>query len=187
MLRLLLRLTGLCLICISLAACDKPQQADSQQASPEIPPQATTDTSSPIGKQRPEFSLADLQGKVHDIKEWDGKVLVINFWATWCPPCRKELPAFVELQEKYAAKGLQFVGVAVDTPQNVSDFVDTYGVNYPMLVAELEAIDIGKKYGNRFGALPYTVIVDRSGKIVFVHRGELPKEIAEKSILPLLG
>ena len=192
MLRLFLRPAVLTMICLALTACNKPPQSDSNDKAPAATaresnqPSGTT-VANPIGKPRPDFSLVDLQGKKHDIKEWDGKVLVINFWATWCPPCRKEMPAFVSLQEKYGARGLQFVGVAVDTPQNVTDFADTYGVNYPMLVGELKAIDIGKLYGNRFGALPYTVIIDRSGKIVFVQRGGLTKEIAEKTLLPLLG
>jgi len=160
------------------------------QAPQEKPTKPTSDAISAdtkiIGKLRPEFSLPDLEGKMRNIKEWDNKVLVINFWATWCPPCRKEMPAFIELQEQYGEQGLQFIGVAIDTPDAVTDFSDTYGINYPMMVGELEAIEIGKKYGNRFGALPYTVITDRSGKIVFVQRGELLKETAENTIKPLL-
>jgi len=137
-------------------------------------------------KLRPEFSLPDENGKIRNIKEWDGKVLVINFWATWCPPCRKEMPAFIELQEEYGKQGLQFIGVAIDDPEKVVDFMDTYGVNYPMLIGDIKAIEVSKSYGNRFGALPYTVIVSRQGEMTFVQRGELTKEAAEAQIKPLL-
>ncbi|MDT8404705.1 TlpA disulfide reductase family protein [Sulfuriflexus sp.] len=146
----------------------------------------TVVSTSVIGSQRPGFALPDTSGSEHNIGEWDGKVLVINFWATWCPPCRKEMPAFIELQDKFADQGLQFIGVAIDDADKVKDFMDTYGVNYPMLLGDLAAIEVGKQYGNRFGALPYTVIVDREGKIAFTRRGELEKHEAETEIKKLL-
>ncbi|KPJ87757.1 MAG: hypothetical protein AMJ53_17640, partial [Gammaproteobacteria bacterium SG8_11] len=111
---------------------------------------------------------------------------VLNFWATWCPPCRKETPMFVELQEQWGAQGLQFVGVAIDEINKVKEFMDTYGVNYPMLIGVDDAIEISKAYGNRFGALPYTVIIDRNGDIAHVQRGELERDMAVKTIQALL-
>ena len=137
-------------------------------------------------EHRPEFSLKDLQGKARSIKEWDGKVLMINFWATWCPPCRKEIPAFIDLQEAYKDKGLAIIGVAIDTKDNVVDFVDPMGINYPVLIGNEEGISLAKAYGNRYGVLPYTVFVDRSGKIIQTHRNELTFEQAEAIIKPLL-
>lgn len=134
----------------------------------------------------PAFQLPDLQDVMHNSHEWDGKVVVLNFWATWCPPCRAETPAFVELQEKYAAAGVQFVGVAIDEKSKVQDFIDTYGVNYPILVGDQQAVEIAKGYGNRFGALPYTVIINRQGDIHFVQRGGLARDVAEKTIGQLL-
>ena len=133
-----------------------------------------------------EFTLADLDGAKHNVHEWDGRVLVLNFWATWCPPCRRETPMFVELQEKYGAQGLQFVGIAIDNKDKVTDFIDTFGVNYPILIGTDDAIQISKEYGNRFGALPYSVIIDRKGHIIRVQRGELTRDVAEKTIKPLL-
>ena len=179
----LLVLTGL--LAISLTACDKNSSSanaaiDSKQST------QTTNAPAAVGSHRPEFSLPDMDGVTHQLSEWDGKVLVVNFWATWCPPCRKETPAFVELQDKYGDKGLQFIGVAIDEKDNVEDFADTYGVNYPMLLGDLEAINTSKAYGNRFGTLPYTVIVDRQGKISFIQRGELLKTTAEEKIKALL-
>jgi thiol-disulfide isomerase/thioredoxin len=134
----------------------------------------------------PEYNLPDLNNVVHNSHEWDGKVVILNFWATWCPPCRKETPTFVELQEKYARAGAQFVGIAIDKKAAVQDFMDTYGVNYPMLIGENNAINISKKFGNRFGALPYTVIIDRQGHINLVHRGGISQELAESTIKHLL-
>lgn len=173
------------LLAISLTACDQKPGAEETNASDSQNSSAKTEMAK-VGSHRPEFSLVDIEGVQHKLSEWDGKVLVINFWATWCPPCRKETPAFVELQEAYGAQGLQFIGVAIDEKDNVEDFADTYGVNYPMLLGNLEAIKISKQYGNRFGTLPYTVIVDRKGKINFIQRGELLKTTAEEKIKALL-
>jgi peroxiredoxin len=139
-----------------------------------------------LHKRAPEFTLPDLENVKHNSHEWDGKVLILNFWATWCPPCRKETPAFVQLQEKYAQAGAQFVGIAIDKKEAVQDFMDTYGVNYPMLIGENNAIKIAKDFGNRFGALPYTVIINRRGQINLVHRGGMSKELAESTIKHLL-
>ena len=144
----------------------------------------TKDVSTPT--HRAEFSLKDLEDKSRNIKEWDGKVLMINFWATWCPPCRKEIPAFIDLQEAYQDKGLVIIGVAIDTKDNVVDFVDPMGINYPVLIGNEEGISLAKAYGNRYGVLPYTVFVDRSGKIVQTHRNELTFQQAEAIIKPLL-
>ncbi len=139
-----------------------------------------------ISQQRPDFSLPDMEGVQRHISEWDGKVLLINFWASWCPPCRREIPAFIELQDKYGTRGFQIIGIAIDTHQNIQDYMDTMGVNYPVLIGELESIEIAKRYGNRFGALPYSLLVDRQGKITFIQRGELLHEVAEAQIKPLL-
>lgn len=139
-----------------------------------------------VNKKIPDFTLPDLEGQQHNIHEWDGNVIVLNFWATWCPPCIKETPMFVEFQEELGAKGLQFVGVAIDEKNKVQEFMDTYGVNYPMLIGADDAVEIAKAYGDRFGALPYTVIIDRSGHISFVQRGELKRDVMEKTIKTLL-
>jgi len=180
---------------LMLAACDQPPgepaaPADKATTPAAIPaPQEGTHvvtSQSLIGQPRPDFSLPDLQDKPRQIKEWDGKVLVLNFWATWCPPCVREMPFFVEMQEQYGERGLQFIGIAIDDKQMVQDFIDTMGVAYPVLIGAADAIEVSKRYGNRFGALPYSVIIDRSGKIAHIQQGELLQEVAEKIILPLL-
>ncbi len=139
-----------------------------------------------VTRHRPDFSLPDLDGKIRNIAEWDGKVTVLNFWATWCPPCKREIPTFIQLQEQYASKGVQFVGVAIDTPDKVIPYTDGARVNYPTLIGEQNAVSISHAFGNRLDALPYTVVIDRRGTIAFVHRGEVTREMAEQTILPLL-
>lgn len=132
------------------------------------------------------FSLPDLEGNTHTLSQWEGQVVMVNFWAPWCPPCRKEVPAFIELQEKYADQGFTIVGITLDTRDNAQTFADTMGINYPVLIAEEEGIEIAARYGNKVGALPYTALLDRQGNIVFTHRNELSYDEAEKAIQPLL-
>lgn len=139
-----------------------------------------------VQRPAPEFSLPDTDGTQHNSHEWDGKVVILNFWATWCPPCRSETPMFIEMQEQYGATGLQFVGVAIDSPDKVQDFMDTYGINYPMLIGDNDAIEIAKQYGDRYGALPYTVVIDRHGMIQFIQRGEMTREMVENATKRLL-
>jgi len=114
------------------------------------------------------------------------QVLMINFWATWCPPCRREIPAFIKLQEKYKDQGFTILGIALDEKRAVIDFTDPMGVNYPILMAENEGITLTKAYGNRLGVLPFTVIVDRKGNIIHRQRTELTFEQVEGMIKPLL-
>jgi peroxiredoxin len=139
-----------------------------------------------IGQRRPDFTLPELGGTPRNIAEWDGQVVLVNFWATWCPPCRKEMPAFVELKEQYGAQGFEIVGVAIDDPQQAQDFADTMGVNYPMLFGEIDAMEIAKVYGDRFVTLPYSVLIDREGTIRFIKPGELHKDELERELKALL-
>ncbi len=139
-----------------------------------------------IGSLRPDFSLPDVTGHIRNISEWDGKVLAINFWATWCPPCIKEIPEFIEIQRKYKDQGLQFIGIALQRPEEVIEFMQTYGMNYPVLAGETAVIKIAESYGNDIGALPYTVIIDREGRIQHIKRGPLAAATAEMIISRLL-
>jgi thiol-disulfide isomerase/thioredoxin len=138
------------------------------------------------GRLRPKFTLPDLNGIRHQVTKWDGKVLVINFWATWCPPCRKEIPEFIKLQAKYGEQGLQFVGIAIDEPDSVREFIKAMEVNYPILVGDSDAITVSKNYGNDIGALPYTAFIDRNGRIASIKQGELSREEADATIRALL-
>jgi peroxiredoxin len=144
------------------------------------------DTGTLLGAQRPEFSLPDLGGVMHDIGEWDGRVLVLNFWATWCPPCREEIPQFVRLQRQYRERGLQFIGIALQPGDEVGGFVQELGMNYPVLAGEQEVVDIAQAYGNHVGALPYTVVIGRDGRVRRLHMGPIKGAELERLITPLL-
>ncbi len=158
------------------------------QHEPQEQAEAGTTASAVLGQIRPDFTLPDSLGLSHDVGEWDGRVLIVNFWASWCKPCVREMPAFVELQGQYAEQGVQFVGIALDTPQQVEAFFDRLGfvLNYPSLIGGTNAIAVAEAYGNSIGILPYTVLVDRTGKIAYAQYGELTRDSAEQMILNLL-
>lgn len=128
------------------------------------------------------LTLPDDMGRDQPIGQWKGKVLVINFWATWCVPCREEMPEFVKVQSELGARGLQFVGIAIDQVDKVKAFAGELGLNYPALIGGYGAIELSKTLGNRVGALPFTVIVDRKGNVAHTQLGLL-KESKLRSIV----
>ena len=130
------------------------------------------------------FALAmpDASGRQQSFGQWKGKVLVVNFWATWCVPCREEMPEFVKAQRELGGRGLQFVGVAMDEADKVEAFAAELGLNYPALIGGYGAIELSKTMGNRLGALPFTAIIDRSGRIVHTQLGPI-KEASLRSIV----
>jgi len=130
--------------------------------------------------------LKDIEGSSKAIERWRGKVLVVNFWATWCVPCRKEIPEFVRMQERLGARGLQFVGIAFDQPQPVGDFARELRINYPLLMGGLDTMALMREAGNKAGVLPYTLVLDRRGEVVKTHRGVLTEAMLERIITPLL-
>lgn len=134
----------------------------------------------------PDFVFEDLDGRPRSSDEWPEHVLIINFWATWCPPCRAETPTFVQLQDEFSSRNVQFVGIAIDDREPVAEFADTYGVNYPILLGGLEAVELSRKLGNRLGGLPYTVVVDRRGDVRHRHPGEMTKDRLEQILQSLL-
>ncbi len=134
----------------------------------------------------PMFSLPDLAGKQHSIEEWQGKIRVINFWGTWCPPCRKEIPEFIALQQEYAAKGVVVIGIAIDDAQAVADYSAKAKINYPLLIAPDEGVALSHQLGNDVDAVPFTIIVDWHGTIIHRHPGVFSKEQILAVVLPLL-
>ena len=123
-------------------------------------------------------ALPDTTGRLQSIGQWKGKVLVVNFWATWCLPCREEMPEFMKVQTELGDRGLQFVGIAIDDAAKVKDFAAELGLNYPALVGGYGAIELSKTLGNRLGALPYTLVIDRAGRISRAHLGPIkPAEL----------
>jgi len=132
-------------------------------------------------------NFADLDGKSRALDEWQGKLVVLNFWATWCPPCLKEMPAFVRLQQRYGAQGVQFIGIALDGREEVAKFVAEHGIDFPIFAGEEDVARYMQRVGNQIGALPFTVVVDRDGQIRHTHQGEWTEEAAEQVIQGLLA
>ncbi|MGD2119822.1 MAG: TlpA disulfide reductase family protein [Chromatiales bacterium] len=133
----------------------------------------------------PAFSYPDLQGNQRSSSEWRNTVVVLNFWASWCPPCRKETPDFIELQNRHQGK-VQFVGIAIDDQQPVAEFAKSFGINYPTLLGDMAAIEMSRQLGNRFSGLPFTAIFDREGKLQHAHTGGLSRETLEKQLQELM-
>jgi thiol-disulfide isomerase/thioredoxin len=132
------------------------------------------------------IEFPDPEGKSHRLDEWKGKVLIVNFWATWCPPCLKEMPEFVQLQNELGEKGLQFVGIAIDDAQSVRDFLASAPVNYPILIGEDGGADWAAGLGNLMNILPFSAVFDRSGRLVQVQAGPFNRDDVLKAVSPLL-
>lgn len=130
--------------------------------------------------------LMTLDGSAKTLGEWRGKVLVVNFWATWCPPCREEMPEFSRAYSEYASKNAQFVGIAVDNAPKVVDFLKKTPVSYPVLIGNEDIPSLMVKLGNQQQGLPFTVIIDRDGKAVFSHLGPLTHADLTERLMPLL-
>jgi len=132
------------------------------------------------GKTAPEFTLQDLQGNTVRLSDLRGKAVVLNFWATWCPPCKEEIPWFVEMQKEYGAQGLQVVGVSMDAtdPKDVLKFAAQYSMNYTILFGD-DAV------AEAYGGIPYlptTFYIDRNGVIVERVFGEPPRAEIERNV-----
>ena len=147
------------------------------------------------GEQHPEaaaigrlwtWPLQDLQGGPSPLERWRGKPLVVNFWATWCEPCRTETPLLVKIQQKYAANGLQMIGISLDSAAKVTEFAAEFKIPYPLLIASLDAIEITRDLGNKAAGLPYTVVLNRQGKVLARHLGGISEEQLEQAVAPLL-
>lgn len=132
------------------------------------------------------FSLPDLTDKPQSAEQWRGKILIINFWATWCPPCLKEIPEFIKLQDEYKDKGVQFVGIAIEDKQPVQDYLKRIKINYPVLIGGEGATMLAQQWGNVINTVPFTVIVNQQGQIVHRQLGELTRQKVLEVVEPLL-
>ncbi len=120
--------------------------------------------STPIGILAEPF--IDLQGRPATVAEWHESVTLVNFWATWCAPCRDEIPVFMSLLERYRDRGFRVVGVAVDDIQAVERFGDELSINYPLLILEHDVNTVMQRYGDKMAILPYSVLVDAEGNTI---------------------
>ena len=119
------------------------------------------------------LSLPDPSGRLQALSQWRGKVLVVNFWATWCAPCREEIPALMKVQMQFAPKGVVIVGIALDDVAKVQEYAANFRIDYPLLLGGIETLNMNNDLGNRAGVLPFTIVLDRSGKVVQSHAGAL--------------
>jgi len=127
-------------------------------------------------RELPEFSLVDLYGQTHFISEWADRPLLINFWATWCAPCLREMPMLQTLRQERKNRPLEVIGIAIDRLNAVETFVNETGVTYPILVGQTEAMEAAEKFGPEFVALPFTVFTAPGGDVLYLHSGELHLE-----------
>ena len=127
----------------------------------------------------PDFTLGDLEGKPRSIRSWPGKSMIVNFWATWCAPCRREIPLLRELQKQHGGEGFQVVGVAVDIREDVVKYVQEMGIDYPILTGEQDGLDAVNRFGQGSIGFPFTVFTDSQGRVVLFHLGEIKKEQAD--------
>lgn len=121
-------------------------------------------------------------GKTVDTAQWQGKVLVVNFWASWCPPCVEEMPTLDALQGEFKDKNVLFVGIGIDSPSNIRQFLEMTPVSYPIVIGGLEGSNLSKQMGNSQGALPYTIIINAQGKSTSSKLGKISEEELRKSI-----
>lgn len=128
------------------------------------------------------LTLPDSGGHPQPISQWKGKVLVANFWATWCPPCQEEMPEFSRLSRKYALNGVQFVGISIDSADKVKAFEKDNEISYPLLISNLETLDLSSDLGNRAKALPFTVILRPDGSVQQVKLGKFVTADLEKAL-----
>jgi thiol-disulfide isomerase/thioredoxin len=151
-------------------AATAPETTTTASAPPE--PSGTPDT-------LPDFTLADLEGNQTSIRSWAGKAMIVNFWATWCAPCRREIPLLKELQQTRGNDGFQVVGVAVDVREDVLKYAKEIGIDYPVIVGEQDGLEAVGKFGLGSIGFPFTVFTDNQHRIVVTHLGELHKPQAQ--------
>ena len=139
-----------------------------------------------LGNFRPDFQLGSNSGEFVSPADFSGKTLLINFWATWCAPCRQEMPMLMDLQRTYKSAGLQVIGIALDDAQSVRNFVETYGISYPILVGSEDVFATSTAYGNAEGVLPYSVLIDKHGIVRWQYAGKIQHDQISEVLSDLL-
>jgi len=151
----------------------------------ETPPPGSTITDpaaapkTPLAAVIPEFKLADREGIPRSLRDdWQGKALIVNFWATWCAPCRREIPLLNKLAADHAGENFQVVGVAIDFRDKVLDYAREKQIDYPLLIGEQDALDAAAAFGVDAVGLPFTIFTDTGGRVIALHMGELTADEA---------
>lgn len=140
--------------------------------SPE-PASGDTSGSSMIGQPAPNFVLADEAGKTHRLADYHGRRVLVNFWATWCAPCLREMPALAQAQTKFGERSAIVLGIGMDEPHRIHAFLVDHPVNYPILLGDADATATLKAWGNPSALLPYNVLIGADGRIMATHEGSL--------------
>jgi len=144
----------------------------------DVPREAPPTPPAKVPEQLPEIRLPGVDGAVHGLRDWKDRPLVVNFWATWCDPCRREVPLLKALRREHAADRLEIVGIAVDYPDEVRKYAQAHGIDYPVLVGDQGGLEAVNAFGMET-VLPFSVFVDRQGRIVTLKIGELHRDEAE--------
>ena len=139
------------------------------------------------GQLRPDYRLASSNGEWVTAADFDGSVVLVNFWATWCAPCRKEMPMLKTLHDELGDNGLEVVGIALDDVAQARSYVEELGIDYSILVGTTDVMDVGRRYGNVSGVLPYSVLLDRQGIVRWTYLGELQEKDLREQISQLLN
>lgn len=129
--------------------------------------------------------LVDMEGNTHTLGEWTEPVLIVNFWAPWCIPCRREVPALIALQNEYGAQ-VQILGLAFDSTENIDSFMAEYAMNYPSFIVTNQMPMYSAVFGNQSGVLPFTAIIDQGRKIRYMHAGEISLDLLREEIEKIL-
>lgn len=132
-------------------------------------------------------SFSDLTDTNRTLLDWQGKVRVVNFWATWCEPCREEIPALQRVQAKFAESGLETIGISIDHADKVQQFARNMAITYPLLLGDARLIDLARALGNRAGGLPFTLVIDAQGKLLASKLGGITEAQLTEILLPVLG
>ncbi len=138
-----------------------------------------------LGQRRPDYTLGSTTGARVHASDFDGRVVLVNFWATWCKPCREELPMLAALHREQSESGFAVVGIALDDVAPAREFADELGIAYPILVGSIDVMTVAQLYGNRSGVLPYSVLIDRAGVVRWTHLGELEEAELTRRVLEL--
>ena len=133
-----------------------------------------------------DLTLPDAEGKRQRMDQWRGKVLVLNYWATWCHPCKEEMPGFSRLHQTYRDKGVQFVGISIDSADKIIEFQKTTPVSYPLLIGDMTIMGKSAELGNSRQALPFTAVFDRSGNLAMSKLGRWNEADLEPKLVELL-